>query len=71
MTSGCLDPQGSYCLLFFSYLAGKQVRCSEYDALIEMATICSMCNDSSVDFNESKGFYEKVSECRYVFVVKT
>jgi len=28
------------------------VKCSEYDALVEMATICSMCNDSSVDYNE-------------------
>jgi Ca2+ transporting ATPase len=44
------------------YAAGKQVKCGDYDAMIEMATICAMCNDSSVDFNEAKGYYEKVGE---------
>jgi Ca2+ transporting ATPase len=44
------------------FLAGKQVKPSDYDALIELATICSMCNDSSVDYNEAKGVYEKVGE---------
>uniref|UniRef100_A0A667Y2X0 Calcium-transporting ATPase n=1 Tax=Myripristis murdjan TaxID=586833 RepID=A0A667Y2X0_9TELE len=33
-----------------------------YDALVEMATICALCNDSSLDFNEAKGVYEKVGE---------
>lgn len=28
------------------------VRCSQYDALVEMATICALCNDSSLDYNE-------------------
>ena len=28
------------------------MKCGDYDALIELATICSLCNDSSVDFNE-------------------
>lgn len=35
-----------------SFSGGKQVKCSEYDTLVELATICSMCNDSSVDYNE-------------------
>uniref|UniRef100_A0A672NDB3 Calcium-transporting ATPase n=1 Tax=Sinocyclocheilus grahami TaxID=75366 RepID=A0A672NDB3_SINGR len=41
---------------------GKPVRCSQYDALVEMATICALCNDSSLDYNEAKGVYEKVGE---------
>uniref|UniRef100_A0A673GIE1 Calcium-transporting ATPase n=1 Tax=Sinocyclocheilus rhinocerous TaxID=307959 RepID=A0A673GIE1_9TELE len=40
----------------------KPVRCSQYDALVEMATICALCNDSSLDYNEAKGVYEKVGE---------
>ncbi|KAL4660344.1 sarcoplasmic/endoplasmic reticulum calcium ATPase 2 [Arapaima gigas] len=41
---------------------GRPVKCSHYDALVEMATICALCNDSSLDFNEAKGVYEKVGE---------
>uniref|UniRef100_A0AAY4CZL4 Calcium-transporting ATPase n=1 Tax=Denticeps clupeoides TaxID=299321 RepID=A0AAY4CZL4_9TELE len=41
---------------------GRPVKCSQYDALVEIATICALCNDSSLDFNESKGVYEKVGE---------
>ena len=33
-------------------LNGKDVDCSKYDALVELATICSLCNDSSLDYNE-------------------
>jgi hypothetical protein len=34
--------------------SGRNVTCSsgEYEALTEVATICSLCNDSSVDYNE-------------------
>lgn len=28
------------------------MRCSQFDALVELATICALCNDSSLDFNE-------------------
>jgi Ca2+ transporting ATPase len=42
--------------------AGKTIQCSNYEALIELATICSLCNDSSVDYNEFKRVYEKVGE---------
>uniref|UniRef100_A0A665WGF9 Calcium-transporting ATPase n=1 Tax=Echeneis naucrates TaxID=173247 RepID=A0A665WGF9_ECHNA len=44
------------------YQDGKPVRCSQNDALVELATICALCNDSSLDFNEVKGVYEKVGE---------
>ncbi|KAG5284126.1 hypothetical protein AALO_G00023240 [Alosa alosa] len=40
----------------------KAVQCGDYDGLLELATICSMCNDSSLDYNEAKGVYEKVGE---------
>uniref|UniRef100_A0A8C8CUP7 Calcium-transporting ATPase n=1 Tax=Oncorhynchus tshawytscha TaxID=74940 RepID=A0A8C8CUP7_ONCTS len=38
------------------------VKCSQYEGLVEMASICALCNDSSLDYNESKGVYEKVGE---------
>ncbi|XP_040192650.1 sarcoplasmic/endoplasmic reticulum calcium ATPase 3 isoform X1 [Rana temporaria] len=38
------------------------VQCGQYDGLVELATICALCNDSSLDFNQSKGVYEKVGE---------
>ncbi|CAG5919593.1 unnamed protein product [Menidia menidia] len=44
------------------YQDGQQVRSSQFDALVELATICALCNDSSLDFNEAKGVYEKVGE---------
>jgi len=44
------------------FLGGQKVKCSDYDALVEIGTICAMCNDSSVDYNDSKGIYEKVGE---------
>ena len=31
---------------------GARVKPSDYDNLVELATICAMCNDSSVDYNE-------------------
>ncbi|XP_061189819.1 calcium-transporting ATPase sarcoplasmic/endoplasmic reticulum type-like isoform X3 [Saccostrea echinata] len=44
------------------YVGSKKVKASEYPGLEEMATICVMCNDSSVDYNEAKDTYEKVGE---------
>uniref|UniRef100_A0A671K5X0 Calcium-transporting ATPase n=1 Tax=Sinocyclocheilus anshuiensis TaxID=1608454 RepID=A0A671K5X0_9TELE len=41
---------------------GQPGQCGEYDGLVELATICSLCNDSSLDYNEAKGVYEKVGE---------
>lgn len=32
---------------------GKQlVRCGQFDGLVELATICALCNDSALDYNE-------------------
>uniref|UniRef100_A0A4D5R9Q6 Calcium-transporting ATPase n=1 Tax=Scolopendra viridis TaxID=118503 RepID=A0A4D5R9Q6_SCOVI len=44
------------------YLNGARIKGSDYDALHELATICVMCNDSSIDFNEYKQAFEKVGE---------
>uniref|UniRef100_H2ZU49 Calcium-transporting ATPase n=1 Tax=Latimeria chalumnae TaxID=7897 RepID=H2ZU49_LATCH len=41
---------------------GKPVDCGQYDGLVETAIICALCNDSSLDYNEVKGVYEKVGE---------
>jgi len=41
---------------------GSKTNCSAYDGLVELATICALCNDSSLDYNESKKIYEKVGE---------
>lgn len=35
----------------------KLVKCCHYDGLIELATICALCNDSSLDFNEVSFMY--------------
>ncbi|KAH9518641.1 Sarcoplasmic/endoplasmic reticulum calcium ATPase 2 [Bulinus truncatus] len=43
-------------------LNNKPVKSSEFPGLEEMVTICSMCNDSSVDYNDAKDIYEKVGE---------
>ncbi|XP_074920766.1 sarcoplasmic/endoplasmic reticulum calcium ATPase 1 [Chelonoidis abingdonii] len=40
----------------------KHVKAGQYDGLVELATICALCNDSSLDYNEAKGAYEKVGE---------
>jgi len=34
------------------YHDDKPVKSSQYDALVELATICALCNDSSLDYNE-------------------
>lgn len=41
-----------YFLFFVRFHDGKTVKCSQYDALVELASICALCNDSSLDFNE-------------------
>lgn len=41
---------------------GKKVKCSDYLGLEELSTISIMCNDSAIDFNETKNAFEKVGE---------
>jgi Ca2+ transporting ATPase len=43
-------------------LKNNKVKGSDFDALHELATICIMCNDSSIDYNEVKKVFEKVGE---------
>ncbi|XP_034252460.1 calcium-transporting ATPase sarcoplasmic/endoplasmic reticulum type isoform X2 [Thrips palmi] len=44
------------------FLKGQKVKASDYETLQEMGTICIMCNDSAIDFNEFKQAFEKVGE---------
>uniref|UniRef100_A0A1L8DF78 Calcium-transporting ATPase n=1 Tax=Nyssomyia neivai TaxID=330878 RepID=A0A1L8DF78_9DIPT len=44
------------------YLKGSKVKASDFDTLQEIGTICVMCNDSAIDFNEFKQAFEKVGE---------
>uniref|UniRef100_A0A6Q2YAN3 Calcium-transporting ATPase n=1 Tax=Esox lucius TaxID=8010 RepID=A0A6Q2YAN3_ESOLU len=44
------------------YKNGSSVKCSQFEGLVELASICALCNDSSLDYNEAKGVYEKVGE---------
>nr|NVI70775.1 calcium ATPase at 60A [Cucujiformia] len=44
------------------FLKGQKVKCSEFEGLHELGTICVMCNDSAIDFNEFKQCFEKVGE---------
>ncbi|KAL0272326.1 UNVERIFIED_CONTAM: hypothetical protein PYX00_005347 [Menopon gallinae] len=44
------------------FLKGQKIKASEFDILQEMSTICVMCNDSAIDFNEFKQAFEKVGE---------
>uniref|UniRef100_A0A8C7LXA2 Sarcoplasmic/endoplasmic reticulum calcium ATPase 2 n=1 Tax=Oncorhynchus kisutch TaxID=8019 RepID=A0A8C7LXA2_ONCKI len=51
-----IQPTSAHCFPFFMAVS------SQYDGLVEMASICALCNDSSLDYNETKGVYEKVGE---------
>jgi len=44
------------------FLGGKKIKAGDYEALHEIGTICLMCNDSAIDFNEFKQCFEKVGE---------
>jgi Ca2+ transporting ATPase len=46
VTGSTYEPAGSV------FQNGRQIDCSKSDVLQELATICAMCNDSSVDYNE-------------------
>jgi len=42
--------------------SGAEIKGSSQPDLKEMALICSLCNDSGLDYNTNKGVYEKVGE---------
>jgi Ca2+ transporting ATPase len=44
------------------FIKGSKVKSADFDVLQELATICIMCNDSAIDFNEVKSAFEKVGE---------
>lgn len=44
------------------FLHGQRVKAADYDVMQELATICIMCNDSAIDYNEFKQCFEKVGE---------
>lgn len=48
-------------IIFYRTLNKKSVKCSDYDVLLELATVCCLCNDSSLDFNEVRVLYQFVS----------
>ncbi|XP_046839539.1 sarcoplasmic/endoplasmic reticulum calcium ATPase 1-like [Xenia sp. Carnegie-2017] len=43
-------------------LNGKPVNIQDFPAIEELSFICSLCNDSGVDYNDSKKCYEKIGE---------
>jgi hypothetical protein len=51
------------------FLGGKKVKTGDYDALQEIGTICIMCNDSAIDFNEVRNTNTGKSDILY-FVCK-
>ncbi|XP_050410087.1 sarcoplasmic/endoplasmic reticulum calcium ATPase 1 isoform X2 [Patella vulgata] len=56
ITGSTYAPEGE---IFYK---SRKIKCADFPGLEEMAVICAMCNDSSVDFNDSKDIYEKVGE---------
>ena len=44
-------------IYIFRYLNGKKVSGKDIEGLEELMTICSMCNDSSVDYNDVSCLY--------------
>ncbi|CAF1341922.1 unnamed protein product [Rotaria sordida] len=41
---------------------GSKFTCSDRSGLVELAECAALCNDSSLDYNETKKIYEKVGE---------
>ncbi|XP_039292332.1 LOW QUALITY PROTEIN: calcium-transporting ATPase sarcoplasmic/endoplasmic reticulum type [Nilaparvata lugens] len=56
MTGSTYEPIGDL------FLKGQKAKASDYETLHELGTICVMCNDSAIDFNEIKQCFEKVGE---------
>lgn len=47
----------------FRFHNEKPVKCSQYDGLVELATICALCNDSALDYNEVGLFWLNRTFC--------
>lgn len=43
-------------------IKGSRARIADHPGLVELSTVCAMCNDSAIDFNEVKQVFEKVGE---------
>lgn len=56
MTGSTYEPIGDL------FLKGQKVKGSDFETLHELGTICIMCNDSAIDFNEFKQAFEKVDK---------
>ncbi|XP_065663650.1 sarcoplasmic/endoplasmic reticulum calcium ATPase 2 isoform X2 [Hydra vulgaris] len=56
VTGSTYEPTGSITV------DGKKIKCKDYEVLNEFATICSLCNDSSLEYNKTKSSYEKIGE---------
>ncbi|KAF7258003.1 hypothetical protein EG68_06796 [Paragonimus skrjabini miyazakii] len=41
---------------------GIKIDCATNPCLVELAHICALCNDSGLEYNETKGHFEKVGE---------
>ncbi len=41
---------------------GRKIKGSDFPALEEISLISSLCNDSSIDFNDFKNIYERIGE---------
>ncbi|XP_065579846.1 calcium-transporting ATPase sarcoplasmic/endoplasmic reticulum type isoform X2 [Artemia franciscana] len=56
LTGSTYEPIGE------TFMQGQKINAADYDAVKEITTICMMCNDSAIDFNEYKQAFEKVGE---------
>lgn len=56
MTGSTYEPIGEL------FLKGSKAKASDFEVMHEIGTICIMCNDSAIDFNEFKQAFEKVGE---------
>lgn len=57
ITGSTYAPQGDI------YKNGTRVKCADYESLHELATICALCNDSSVDYNDVSMIIEMCGLC--------